>query len=200
MRTARDDLAVALHCDLLAGERQRGEQGGNVERALERACATVYGNPDHGQIVARKIPGSKSGISLLAAVLLALAAQPSSADCPQQRSTLKAPDDLYNVANPEQATPERIAAGRKLYDKGANPACEMCHGLKGDGKGAIATQFLPRPRDFTCADVLQEIPDGQLFWIIRNGSPDTGMPAYKKLTDAQIWQIILYLRTFVKPK
>ena len=121
-------------------------------------------------------------------------------DCPQQRSTFKAPDDLYTLRNPEPATPEGIAAGRRLYEKAANPPCETCHGLKGDGKGAIATQFLPRPRNFTCADMLDEIPDGQLFWIIRNGSPDTAMPAYRKLTDPQIWQIILYLRTFAKPK
>ena len=200
MRAAGDDLAVALHGDFLSRELKRGEQGGDVERALERACATVYGNPDHGQIVARKIPGSKRGIPLLAAALLTCAAQPSVADCPQQRSTLKAPDDLYTLSNPEKATAEGIAAGRKLYEKAANPACEICHGLKGDGNGAIATQFLPRPRNFTCAEVLHELPDGQLFWIVRNGSPETGMPPYKKLTDSQIWQIILYLRTFAKPK
>ena len=133
-------------------------------------------------------------------MLLACAAQASTADCPQQRSTFKAPDDFYTLGNPEQATPERIATGRRLYEKAANPACEMCHGLKGDGKGAIATQFLPRPRNFNCAEMLDEIPDGQLFWVIRNGSPDTGMPAYKKLSDSEIWQIILYLRTFSKRK
>ena len=121
-------------------------------------------------------------------------------DCPQQRSTMKAPDDLYALSNPEQASADRIAVGRKLYEKAANPACEVCHGLNGDGNGALATQFLPRPRNFACAEMLDEIPDGQLFWIIRNGSPDTAMPAYKKLTDAQIWQIILYLRTLAKPK
>lgn len=46
--------------------------------------------------------------------------------------------------------------------------------------------------------MLDEIPDGQLFWIIQSGSPDTSMPAYKKLSDRQIWRIILYLRTLVK--
>ena len=200
MGAARNDLAVALHGDLFAGKLQRREKCGDVERAVERACATVYGNPDHGQIVARKIPGSKRGISLLLAALLTWAAQLFAAECPQQRSTVKAPDESYALSNPEQATAERIAAGRKLYEKAATPPCETCHGLKGDGNGAIATQFLPRPRNFTCAEMLHEIPDGQLFWVIRNGSPETGMPPYKKLTDPQIWQIILYLRTFAKPR
>lgn len=124
----------------------------------------------------------------------------SQGDCPQQRGTVKAPDDVYTLENPEREFPELIAAGRKLYEKAANPPCEICHGLKGEGDGAIATQFLPRPRNFACAYLMDEIPDGQLFWIIRHGSPDTGMPAYKKLTDPQIWQIILYLRTLSKPK
>jgi mono/diheme cytochrome c family protein len=127
------------------------------------------------------------------------AALSQAGDCPQQRSTVKAPDDLYTLPNPEHATPERIAAGRRLYEKDANPACEACHGIKGDGKGPLATQFLPRPRNFACAEMLDEIPDGQFFWIIQNGSPDTSMPAYKKLSDVQIWRIILYLRTLSKP-
>jgi mono/diheme cytochrome c family protein len=116
------------------------------------------------------------------------------------RGTVKAPDEFYTLQNPQRSSPERIAVGRRLYEKGAVPACEMCHGLKGDGKGTLATQFEPRPRNFTCAELLDEIPDGQLFWIIRNGSPDTGMPAYKRLSDRSIWRIILYLRTLSKPK
>jgi mono/diheme cytochrome c family protein len=140
----------------------------------------------------------RAALAIIALVLAASA--PALGDCPQQRSTFKAPDDLYTLSNPTQATADQIAIGRRLYEKAANPACELCHGPKGDGNGAIATQFLPRPRNFTCAELMDEIPDGQLFWVIRNGSPDTGMPAYKKLTDSQIWQIILYLRTFAKPK
>lgn len=142
-----------------------------------------------------------------AALAIALSACAGSAfgqfapgDCPQQRGTVKAPDGSYILANPQQASLEQIAIGRKLYERDAVPACEMCHGLKGDGKGNLATQFEPRPRNFTCAEVLDEIPDGQFFWIIRNGSPDTAMPAYRKLSDAQIWQIILYLRSLAKPK
>ena len=141
---------------------------------------------------------------MVAAALLAFSgpvlAQNPPGLCPQERSTIKAPDDFYSRQNPQKATAERIEIGRKLYQKAASPACEMCHGIKGDGKGALATQFQPRPRNFTCTAMLDEIPDGQLFWIIRHGSPDTAMPAYKKLSDRSIWRIILYLRTLGKPK
>lgn len=140
--------------------------------------------------------------AVLAVALLAVAGSAFSqgGDCPQQRSTVKAPDEFYTLQNPQRVSPERIAVGRRLYEKGANPACEKCHGLRGDGKGTLATQFQPGPRNFTCAEMLDEIPDGQLFWIIRNGSPDTAMPAYKKLSDRSIWRIILYLRTLGKAK
>ena len=139
-------------------------------------------------------------VASLTALTWAGTALSQAGDCPQQRSTVKAPDEFYTLQNPQRVSPERIAVGRRLYEKGANPACEKCHGLKGDGKGTLATQFQPVPRNFTCAEMLDEIPDGQMFWIIRNGSPDTAMPAYKKLSDRSIWRIILYLRTLGKAK
>ena len=147
-------------------------------------------------------PAGRAVIALVSIVALgkASAALAQAGDCPQQRSTAKAPDDIYVLKNPQRTSPERVAVGRRLYEKAAIPACEMCHGPKGDGKGTLATQFQPRPRNFTCAEMLDEIPDGQLFWIIRNGSPDTAMPGYKKLSDRSIWRIILYLRTLSKPK
>ena len=39
------------------------------------------------------------------------------------------------------------------------------------------------------------LPDGQLFWIIRNGSPGTAMPGYGPLSDEQIWQLVLFVRS-----
>jgi mono/diheme cytochrome c family protein len=38
------------------------------------------------------------------------------------------------------------------------------------------------------------IPDGQLFWIIRHGSPDTAMPPSRNLNDQQVWQLVAYIR------
>ena len=158
--------------------------------------------------MARNLPGSAKGISTYAAyaaaVLLACSeaafSQPPPGECPQPRFTGKAPDDYYGRPNPLVATPERIAAGRRLYEKDASPPCELCHGVKGDGKGPLATQFDPRPRNFACAQTINGIPDGQLFWIVRYGSPETSMPGFKRLSDEQIWQIILYVRNLAKPQ
>ena len=57
----------------------------------------------------------------------------------------------------------------------------------------------PPPRNFTCEKVMEALPDGQLFWVIKNGSKGTAMPAHKfSLRDDQIWQLILFIRRFLE--
>jgi len=76
--------------------------------------------------------------------------------------------------------------------------CKTCHGEKGDGRGRMASMFDPPPRNFCCTKTVDGVPDGQLFWIIKNGSPDTSMPAFNKLSDEQIWQLVHYIRKLSK--
>jgi mono/diheme cytochrome c family protein len=141
-------------------------------------------------------------IMALAAVLLGAGAvradYPPSAQCPQPRFTGKAPEPDYGRVNPIAADRAMLVAGRSLYEKGAAPSCQLCHGIKGDGMGPLSGQFDPRPRNFACKETVIGIPDGQLFWIVRNGSPGTSMPAFPALRDEQIWQIVLYLRALAK--
>jgi mono/diheme cytochrome c family protein len=86
-------------------------------------------------------------------------------------------------------------AGKKLYEDLANPSCVVCHGEDGDGNGQLASQFDPPPRNFACAATVDGIPDGQLHWIIKNGSPGTAMPSFDYLSDEEIWQLVIYLRS-----
>lgn len=116
-------------------------------------------------------------------------------ECPQPRNTKKAPAKFYRMENPLPADPENIIAGKILFEKKAKPLpCMQCHGLDGTGNGPMAFGLNPSPRNFTCAQTIKGVPDGQLFWIIRNGSKGTGMPAFNKLEDEEIWQLILYIR------
>ena len=124
---------------------------------------------------------------------------PPPGECPQPRFTQKAPAEFLALANPVADAPGTPAAGQRLYNGTSNSApCTFCHGARGDGKGALARDHDPRPRNFQCKDTVNGIPDGQLFWIIRNGSPGTGMPASKDLSDQQIWQVVAYLRQLAK--
>ncbi len=45
---------------------------------------------------------------------------------------------------------------------------------------------------------MRGIPDGQLFWIIKNGSSGTGMMVFSGLPDDQVWQLIHYIRSLAK--
>jgi mono/diheme cytochrome c family protein len=119
--------------------------------------------------------------------------------CVQPRKTAKAPDEFLTKANPLSASTGTIQAGKALFLKTAQPvACAMCHGEQGDGKGFMGAALVPPPRNFTCGEMMKHLPDGQLFWIIKNGSPGTGMMSFAGLPDEQVWQLIHYIRSLAK--
>lgn len=119
--------------------------------------------------------------------------------CPQVRKTPKAPADFLKLKNPLPPTPENTLAGETLFHLDAKPTvCKVCHGMSADGLGILFKQLSPKPRNFTCSVTMQEISDGQMFWVIKNGSPGTAMPSFSNLSDDQVWQVILYIRQFGK--
>lgn len=119
--------------------------------------------------------------------------------CIQPRKTAKAPDDFLSKTNPLAASADTINAGKTLFLKTAQPvACAMCHGEQGNGKGFMGAALVPPPRNFTCGSMMKDIPDGQLFWIIKNGSPGTGMMSFAAMPDEQVWQLIHFIRTLAR--
>ena len=143
---------------------------------------------------------------ILSALVIALAftcgralGEPAIGECPQPRFTDRAPPDYLAKTDPLPSTAEKIRAGEFIYLGNTDSAsCMLCHGKRGDGKGVLAGQFEPRPRNFTCAQTINGVADGQLFWIIRFGSPGTAMPPHAKLSDEQTWQVIQYLRRLAR--
>jgi len=62
-----------------------------------------------------------------------------------------------------------------------------CHGEKAEGRGKK-----PSLRTFT---VQQGASEGELHWLLVNGSLGRGMPSWSKLPDAQRWQLVAYLKS-----
>ena len=119
--------------------------------------------------------------------------------CPQVRNTPSAPDKFLQLTNPLSPSPENIFVGQTLFHFDTKPGpCSVCHGISGNGLGFLFRELAPSPRNFICNQTMDPLPDGQLFWIIKNGSPGTSMPAFKNLEEEQIWQLIHYLRNYSK--
>lgn len=114
----------------------------------------------------------------------------------------RVPNDRIEAArivhNPLPATPENIEAGKSLfYGKGF---CSSCHGLDGKGMGHIPGLVGALPRNFTDRQWQSARTDGELMWILKNGSPGTDMAPFVPLvmTEEEAWQVILFVRTFAK--
>ena len=106
------------------------------------------------------------------------------------------------VTNPLPADEETIAKGKALYEGKA--FCKACHGPDGKGLGAdIAPGTLkgPLPRDFTDKKWQAARTDGELFWILKNGSKGTSMASFIPLvlTEEEAWQVLRYVRSFGQP-
>ena len=88
--------------------------------------------------------------------------------------------------NPLAAEPSAAAAGSHLYSN----ECSKCHGDQAQGKGSRPALTSPR---------IAQATDGDLFWLLKNGNPWKGMPAWSTLPDAQRWQIVAYIRSLNPP-
>jgi mono/diheme cytochrome c family protein len=109
--------------------------------------------------------------------------------------------EARKMKSPITVTPDIIAKGKELYE--GKGTCVNCHGQTGEGDGAGGMLLTPGPRNFTNCKFHKKRNDGELFWVLKNGSPGTGMPALVKggiLTEEEAWSIIAYERTFCADK
>ncbi len=89
-----------------------------------------------------------------------------------------------------------VARGQSLYS--AN--CTACHGAKADGKGPAAVALNPKPTDFTAAAYWAKVAagaegDAQIAAAIRAGRPGTSMTGFTQLTEADVADVVGWLRT-----
>lgn len=88
-------------------------------------------------------------------------------------------------------TPQKIAAGKQLYDAD----CATCHGKKGDGKGPRAKDLKTKPSDFTETEHMMAETSKSMFDVITKG--EKPMPSFKdKLSEEDRWNVIDYIWTF----
>jgi mono/diheme cytochrome c family protein len=140
-------------------------------------------------------------VTLGGALLLAIWPRPtlgSDVEVLQPRVPSHLIEEARQSKNPLEATPENVEKGKALFQGKA--FCATCHGRDGRGLGDIPGLRGKLPRNFTDQAWQAARADGELFWILKNGSPGTDMAPFIPLvlTEEEAWQVLLYVRSFGK--
>jgi len=107
----------------------------------------------------------------------------------------RAPSEARSIKNPVPVSQEVIERGRALYLGKGN--CYVCHGKEGRGDGDAGVMLNPPPRDLTDPAFQTLRKDGEMFWSIKEGVPESGMFSYvpRMITEEEAWKVVLYIRT-----
>jgi mono/diheme cytochrome c family protein len=98
------------------------------------------------------------------------------------------PVALRRARNPLPLTAAALADGRAHFAD----HCADCHGNDGSGQTEMGENLYPSPPNMRAA-VTQQLSDGELFAIIKNGVRLTGMPAWQH-DDEDTWKLVLFIR------
>lgn len=99
------------------------------------------------------------------------------------------------LTSPLPDSPEIVEKGKTLYS--GKGTCFNCHGKDGSGNGMAAVGLNPSPRNFQHHGFWRHRTEGEVFWVIKHGSPGTAMIGFgDQLSDEEIWSIIQYERSF----
>jgi mono/diheme cytochrome c family protein len=116
--------------------------------------------------------------------------QPSAVETLLARNArrLATPPEARNMSNPVSQNPENIAEARSHFAD----HCAICHGNRGNGKTRINAGLYPPAPDLTHPET-QNLTDGEIFYIVKNGVRFTGMPGWGG-DDAENWKLVLFIR------
>ena len=112
-------------------------------------------------------------------------------------------DAAKALKNPVANTPANIAKGKALFE--GKGTCLNCHGTSGKGDGPAGAILPIAPRNFTNPKFHKNRTDGEMMWVIKNGSngPNgTGGPTPMvalipaAITEEEAWYVINYERSF----
>src|ERR1700756_982027 len=93
-------------------------------------------------------------------------------------------------ANPFANDASAVADGLSHYRE----HCLICHGAP-DVPSEEFSMGLNPPAPALDEKQIQDLPDGELFWIVKNGIRWSGMPGFGEAhEDADIWKIVSFAR------
>lgn len=124
------------------------------------------------------------GSMLIPQARIAFAQQPRQNRPPRPPGQSPASQPRLKSATPQTFTPDEVRDGQVRF--GAQ--CGFCH-----GKDAAGGESGP---DLTRSElVAKDVQGDKLGPVIRNGRPNTGMPAFKNFTDEDLKVVVAFLHT-----
>ena len=104
--------------------------------------------------------------------------------------------EAAKIRNPVAASAESVASGKQTYQR----YCVSCHGI--NAEGGSGSDISPPAPDLTDNEWKRGSTDGEIFSVIKNGvPPDLSMePWGDRIKDADIWNVVNYLRSLAKNK
>jgi len=137
-----------------------------------------------------------ASIAILALTMLGL--MPVTADGPHPRLEAKIMPVVLHASvarrapgekNPVSLDEDNLKAGVNIY----KAMCARCHSTPAGGASVYGQSFYPPAPQLQGG--LPAYTDSQLFWVIKHGIRNTGMPAWgSMLSDEEIWQIVTLLK------
>ncbi len=121
--------------------------------------------------------------------------QPSTVETVVSRAVrnLGIPGSARNEKNPFAPTQEGLQEARELFTN----HCAGCHGKDGNAQSEIGQNFYPKAPDLRLP-ATQNLTDGEIHYIIKNGVRLTGMPAlgtpHVGEDNNTAWKIVLFVR------
>jgi mono/diheme cytochrome c family protein len=109
--------------------------------------------------------------------------------------SLATPSSAKNEKNPVPDTPEVLTEARRHFAD----HCAVCHANDGSGNTPIGQNLYPKAPDMRLPRT-QQMTDGELYYIIRNGVRLTGMPAWGPPDgpDEDSWKLVRFIRHLPK--
>ncbi|MBI4297510.1 MAG: cytochrome c [Chloroflexi bacterium] len=95
------------------------------------------------------------------------------------------------AANPYPGDLASAARGQALFFE----LCAPCHGLQGKGDGPLAATLKAPPTDFTDRSYMVTRGDPDFFWGILRGRGGIMPPFQGRLSEAEMWDLVNYVRT-----
>jgi len=121
--------------------------------------------------------------------------QPSAVETVVSRAVrnLGIPSGARNEKNPFAPSQEGLQEARELFTN----HCAGCHGKDGNAQSEIGQNFYPKAPDLRLP-ATQNLTDGEIHYIIKNGVRLTGMPAlgtpHVGEDNNSAWKIVLFVR------